>query len=48
MSKLKKEQGIERGVPSVEINGRAEQGPAIPFEDPSFGDSVEVAVIMGR
>jgi hypothetical protein len=47
MSKLKKEQGIERGVRSVEINGRAAQGLAVPFEDPSSGDTVEVTVTLG-
>jgi hypothetical protein len=39
---------FERGVRSVEINGRAAQGLAIPFEDPSFGDNVQVTVFMGR
>ena len=44
---VRNEGGVERGVRSVEINGRAAQGLAIPFEDPSFGDTVHVAVRMG-
>ena len=45
---VRNEGGVERGVRSVEINGRAAQGLAIPFEDPSFGDTVQVTVFMGR
>ena len=41
------EGGVEQGVRGVEINGRATQGLAIPFEDPSFGDTVQVTVFMG-
>jgi cyclic beta-1,2-glucan synthetase len=44
---VRNEGGVERGVRSVEIDGRAAQGLAIPFEDPSFGDTVQVAVRMG-
>ncbi len=41
-------EGAERGVRGIEINGRQAQGLAIPFEDPSFGDTVEVTVFMGN
>ena len=41
------EGSVEHGVRGVDINGHAAQGLAIPFEDPSFGDTVQVTVIMG-
>jgi cellobiose phosphorylase len=42
------EGGVEHGVRAVKINGRAAQGLAIPFEDPSFEDTVQVTVVMGH
>jgi hypothetical protein len=42
------EGSVEHGVRGLEINGRAAQGLAIPFEDPSFGDTVNVSVFMGH
>jgi cellobiose phosphorylase len=41
------EAGVEHGVRSVQINGRAASELSVPLEDPSFGDVVRVTVVMG-
>ena len=42
------ESGVERGVRGVIINGAVAPGLSIPFEDPSYSDTVVVTVAMGR
>jgi cyclic beta-1,2-glucan synthetase len=46
--RVNNEHGVERGVRRVQVNGRAIDGLSIPFEDPSYGETVEVVVEMGE
>jgi cyclic beta-1,2-glucan synthetase len=46
--KVMNESGVERGVREIAINGKAVQGCTVPFEDPSYEDTVSVTVTMGR
>lgn len=40
--------GVERGVRSIEINGTRRDDATIPYEDPSYGDEIAVRVTLGR
>jgi cellobiose phosphorylase len=45
--KVENESGVERGVKTLEINGKIVQGTNVPFEDPSYNETVAVRVVMG-
>jgi cyclic beta-1,2-glucan synthetase len=38
---------VESGVSSVEVNGKPIAGNTVPVEDPTYGSTVEVRVVMG-
>ncbi len=42
------DEGVERGVRSVEVNGVVSTDRVIPYEAPSYGDEIVVRVILGR
>jgi hypothetical protein len=45
--KVENESGVERGVKTLEINGKIVQGTNVPFEEPSYNETVAVRVVMG-
>lgn len=46
--RVNNERAVERGVRLVQVNGRTIEGLSIPFEDPSYGETVEVVIEMGE
>jgi cyclic beta-1,2-glucan synthetase len=38
---------VESGVSSVEVNGKPLAGNTVPVEDPTYGSTVDVRVVMG-
>jgi cyclic beta-1,2-glucan synthetase len=40
------EGGVERGVSSVTVNGKSMAGKEIPYEDPSYSETVSIRVVL--
>lgn len=39
--------GVERGVSSIEIDGKASPNKVVPYEDPSYHERIAVRVVLG-